>query len=186
MLTPLRHLAEIVSYRATRERHARDDAAGARRARAPSGRAARGGRARVARASPGYRLSFEGVSLYVDPYVSRVPLSALLRGHTALPDARARSTASSGRTAARWRGCSSATHTSTTRSTRPRSPAALSVQGVRIGLARPPDGAPRARRPARSRSSPTASTSSVRSGSRSRRASTRSCCSASPCRWTAS
>ncbi|MBM3667017.1 MAG: MBL fold metallo-hydrolase [Actinobacteria bacterium] len=34
----------------------------------------------------GYRLSFEGKDLYLDPYVSRVPLSSLLRRRTALPD----------------------------------------------------------------------------------------------------
>lgn len=34
----------------------------------------------------GYRLGFEGVSLYVDPYVSRVPLRSLLLRRTALPD----------------------------------------------------------------------------------------------------
>ena len=34
----------------------------------------------------GYRLTFEGVSLVIDPYVSRVPLRSLLLGRTALPD----------------------------------------------------------------------------------------------------
>ncbi|MBW3652174.1 MAG: MBL fold metallo-hydrolase [Actinobacteria bacterium] len=34
----------------------------------------------------GYRLTFEGVSLFVDPYVSRVPLRALLLGRVAMPD----------------------------------------------------------------------------------------------------
>ncbi|MFN8112792.1 MAG: MBL fold metallo-hydrolase [Solirubrobacterales bacterium] len=34
----------------------------------------------------GYRLSFEGRSLFVDPYLSRVPLRALLLRRTALPD----------------------------------------------------------------------------------------------------
>ena len=34
----------------------------------------------------GYRLTYEGVSLFVDPYVSRVPLRALLLRRTALPD----------------------------------------------------------------------------------------------------
>jgi L-ascorbate metabolism protein UlaG (beta-lactamase superfamily) len=36
----------------------------------------------------GYRLTYEGRTLYVDPYVSRVPLSYLLRRRPALPDAR--------------------------------------------------------------------------------------------------
>jgi L-ascorbate metabolism protein UlaG (beta-lactamase superfamily) len=35
----------------------------------------------------GYRLTFEGVSLFIDPYVSRVPLRSLLLRRTALPDA---------------------------------------------------------------------------------------------------
>lgn len=34
----------------------------------------------------GYRLTYEGVSLFVDPYVSRVPLRSLLLRRTALPD----------------------------------------------------------------------------------------------------
>lgn len=36
----------------------------------------------------GYRISYEGQTLYVDPYVSRVPLSYLLRRRPALPDPR--------------------------------------------------------------------------------------------------
>ena len=34
----------------------------------------------------GYRLTFEGASIYVDPYVSRVPLKSLLLRRSALPD----------------------------------------------------------------------------------------------------
>ena len=34
----------------------------------------------------GYRLTYEGVSLFVDPYVSRVPLRSLLLRRVALPD----------------------------------------------------------------------------------------------------
>ena len=34
----------------------------------------------------GYRITYEGVSLFVDPYVSRVPLRALLLGRLAIPD----------------------------------------------------------------------------------------------------
>lgn len=34
----------------------------------------------------GYRLSYGGTSIYIDPYVSRVPLGSVLRGRTALPD----------------------------------------------------------------------------------------------------
>lgn len=35
----------------------------------------------------GYRLTYEGSSLFIDPYVSRVPLRSLLLRRTALPDA---------------------------------------------------------------------------------------------------
>src|SRR4051812_28054278 len=34
----------------------------------------------------GYRLTYAGVSIVIDPYVSRVPLRSLLLGRTALPD----------------------------------------------------------------------------------------------------
>src|SRR6202012_5803351 len=36
----------------------------------------------------GYRLTYEGVTLFVDPYLSRVPLRALLLRRQALPDPR--------------------------------------------------------------------------------------------------
>src|SRR5690349_15635031 len=36
----------------------------------------------------GYQLTYEGRSLFIDPYVSRVPLRSLLLRRTALPDAR--------------------------------------------------------------------------------------------------
>jgi len=34
----------------------------------------------------GYRIAYEGVALFIDPYVSRTPLSSLLLRRTALPD----------------------------------------------------------------------------------------------------
>ena len=34
----------------------------------------------------GYRLTYEGVSLFIDPYVSRVPLRSLLLRRLAMPD----------------------------------------------------------------------------------------------------
>ena len=34
----------------------------------------------------GYRMTYEGMSLFIDPYVSRVPLRALLLGRVAMPD----------------------------------------------------------------------------------------------------
>jgi hypothetical protein len=36
----------------------------------------------------GYRLTFEGVSLFIDPYVSRVPLKALLLRRRTTPSPR--------------------------------------------------------------------------------------------------
>jgi L-ascorbate metabolism protein UlaG (beta-lactamase superfamily) len=34
----------------------------------------------------GYRLSYAGSEIFIDPYISRIPLSAMLRRRTALPD----------------------------------------------------------------------------------------------------
>jgi L-ascorbate metabolism protein UlaG (beta-lactamase superfamily) len=34
----------------------------------------------------GYRLTYEGVSIFIDPYLSRVPLRALLLRRRTLPD----------------------------------------------------------------------------------------------------
>ena len=34
----------------------------------------------------GYRMTYQGQTLFVDPYVSRVPLSAVIRGRPAVPD----------------------------------------------------------------------------------------------------
>jgi L-ascorbate metabolism protein UlaG (beta-lactamase superfamily) len=34
----------------------------------------------------GYRINYQGSTLFIDPYVSRVPLDAVLRRHPALPD----------------------------------------------------------------------------------------------------
>jgi hypothetical protein len=66
----------------------------------------------------GYQLTYEGVSLFVDPYVSRVPLRALLLRRTALPDGQmiARYANAPGRSPAFW----SVTRTSTTPSMRRR------------------------------------------------------------------
>src|SRR3954464_10309791 len=37
----------------------------------------------------GYRLTYEGQTIYIDPYVSRVPLSSLLLRRPARPDSKA-------------------------------------------------------------------------------------------------
>ena len=71
----------------------------------------------------GYRLTYEGVSLFIDPYVSRVPLRSLLLRRVALPDEALIDRYAARRAASP--GCSSGTRTSTTPSTRRRSPAAI-------------------------------------------------------------
>ena len=121
MLDPARYIADFarfVANKATQEQH--DVQALAELERRPLGLAP-GLELRWLGVS-GYSMTFEGHTLLIDPYVSRVPLSALIRRKPALPDpalidryiAR-RPTASA---------CLSATPTSTTRSTPRRSPRA--------------------------------------------------------------
>jgi L-ascorbate metabolism protein UlaG (beta-lactamase superfamily) len=85
MLRPLRHVGEMARARANRSSRERDD------------RAALGALETVPLELPaglqiewlgvsGYRMSFEGQNLYVDPYVSRVPLRSLLLRRPAPPD----------------------------------------------------------------------------------------------------
>lgn len=84
-LEPLRHLGDLAVGRATRAREER------------RGRAALAELERRSLSLPdglelewlgvsGYRLTYEGRTLLIDPYVSRVPLRTLLRGARALPD----------------------------------------------------------------------------------------------------
>jgi L-ascorbate metabolism protein UlaG (beta-lactamase superfamily) len=85
MASPLRHLAELAAARALRRSAERDDA-----------QALGELEARLLPLPPGlelewlgvsgYRLSFEGRTLFVDPYLSRVPLRSLLLRRAALPD----------------------------------------------------------------------------------------------------
>ena len=70
----------------------------------------------------GYRLSYEGRTLFVDPYLSRVPFAVCVSRRPRCPSRRP-STASSTRRA-RPSASSSVTPTSTTRSTPRRSPGA--------------------------------------------------------------
>ena len=74
----------------------------------------------------GYRLSYEGQTIYIDPYLSRVPLASVIRRTPALrrPVA-ARALPATVRDASS--GCSSGTPTSTTRSTCPRSRAGMNA-----------------------------------------------------------
>ncbi|HVO53478.1 MAG TPA: MBL fold metallo-hydrolase [Solirubrobacterales bacterium] len=82
---PLRHLGELTRARATRRSSARADgqALGELEARAP---ALPAGLELEWLGVSGYRLSYEGKTLFVDPYVSRVPFRDLLLRRTALPD----------------------------------------------------------------------------------------------------
>ncbi len=87
MSGPLRHVADLVRFAANRRARERDDA---------EALAELEGRAGQLELAPGleiewlgvagYRLTYEGVSLLIDPYVSRVPLRNLLRRIPALPD----------------------------------------------------------------------------------------------------
>jgi L-ascorbate metabolism protein UlaG (beta-lactamase superfamily) len=85
VLGPARHVADLVRSAATRGSRARDDAAAVRELEArpvdlPAGLSVQW------LGVSGYRLDFEGQTLYVDPYVSRVPLRSLLLGRPARPD----------------------------------------------------------------------------------------------------
>lgn len=82
---PLRHLGEMARSAATRSSQQREDAAAVRELEAGALDLPAGLGIEWLGVS-GYRLSFEGKDLYLDPYVSRVPLSSLLRRRTALPD----------------------------------------------------------------------------------------------------
>ena len=82
---PLRHLGEIARSAATRGRQQRDDASALRDLEAGDLDIPAGLEIEWLGVS-GYRLSFEGRDLYIDPYVSRVPLSSLLLRRQAVPD----------------------------------------------------------------------------------------------------
>lgn len=82
---PLRHVAEIARSAATRGRRRREDAAALSELEGVGLALPEGLKIEWLGVS-GYRLSCEGRDLYIDPYVSRVPLSSLLRRRTALPD----------------------------------------------------------------------------------------------------
>jgi L-ascorbate metabolism protein UlaG (beta-lactamase superfamily) len=84
MASPLRHLGELARARLGRERLQREDAEAlgeleARGLPLPAGLEVEW------LGVSGYRMSYEGQTLFVDPYLSRVPLSALLRRRPTLP-----------------------------------------------------------------------------------------------------
>ena len=85
MLRAVRHAAELVGSAATRRSRLRDDAEVLTNLEAKAPPLPPGLEIEWLGVS-GYRLSYEGRVLYIDPYVSRVPLGHLLRRRPALPD----------------------------------------------------------------------------------------------------
>ncbi|MFL5906190.1 MAG: MBL fold metallo-hydrolase [Solirubrobacterales bacterium] len=87
MFKAVRHVADLARSAATRSSRLREDAGALRELQADSLGLPEGLEVEWLGVS-GYRLTYEGETLYVDPYVSRVPLSYLLRSRPALPDPR--------------------------------------------------------------------------------------------------
>jgi L-ascorbate metabolism protein UlaG (beta-lactamase superfamily) len=88
MASPLRHLADLAAARARRGSSQRDDAQALlelerRELALPAGLELEW------LGVSGYRLSYQGHTLFLDPYLSRVPLRSLLLRRAALPDASA-------------------------------------------------------------------------------------------------
>jgi len=85
MAGPLRHLGELARARATRRSAQREDGQAlgeleARPLELPAGLELEW------LGVSGYRMTYEGQTLFVDPYLSRVPFGDLLRRRAALPD----------------------------------------------------------------------------------------------------
>lgn len=82
---PLRHLGELAKARATRRASERDDSQlldelEARPLELPAGLEVEW------LGVSGYRMSFEGQTIFIDPYLSRVPLRDLVLRRQAVPD----------------------------------------------------------------------------------------------------
>ncbi len=88
MLDPVRHAAGIVRSAATKRTQRRDDSQALRELEDSTLELPAGLEVEWLGVS-GYRLAYQGKSLYIDPYVSRVPLRSLLLRRPALPDRRA-------------------------------------------------------------------------------------------------
>jgi L-ascorbate metabolism protein UlaG (beta-lactamase superfamily) len=82
---PLRHLGELAKASLTRRTAAREDGQALAELEADPLQLPAGLELEWLGVS-GYRISFEGQTLFIDPYLSRAPFSALLRRRTALPD----------------------------------------------------------------------------------------------------
>lgn len=85
MAGPLRHLGELARARATRRSAQREDAQAAVELEARPLDLPAGLEVEWLGVS-GYRMSFEGQTIFIDPYLSRVPFGDLLRRRAALPD----------------------------------------------------------------------------------------------------
>jgi L-ascorbate metabolism protein UlaG (beta-lactamase superfamily) len=85
VLAPLRHVGDLARFRANRSARERADAQTLAELEARALEFPRGLELEWLGVS-GYRLTHEDKTLFVDPYVSRVPFSSLLRNRTALPD----------------------------------------------------------------------------------------------------
>src|SRR5262245_23949417 len=79
------HLSSFARYLAHRERREREDETALSELARP-GVPLSGGVGLRWLGVAGYRLSYEGQALYIDPYVSRVPLRSVLSGRPALAD----------------------------------------------------------------------------------------------------
>jgi L-ascorbate metabolism protein UlaG (beta-lactamase superfamily) len=86
LLAPARRVADLARFAATRPAREREDAAALRALRqTPLGLPP--GMELEWLGVAGYRLTYEGRTLLIDPYLSRVPLRAMLGREPALPDA---------------------------------------------------------------------------------------------------
>jgi L-ascorbate metabolism protein UlaG (beta-lactamase superfamily) len=85
MLGPARYLADFARFVATKGSQERDDADALRALETTQLELPRGLELEWLGVS-GYRMTFEGHTLIIDPYVSRVPLGAVLRRRLAVPD----------------------------------------------------------------------------------------------------
>jgi L-ascorbate metabolism protein UlaG (beta-lactamase superfamily) len=85
MAGPLRHLGDLAKARVTRRAAEREDGQVLGELEAKSLELPAGLELEWLGVS-GYRISFEGQTLFIDPYLSRVPFSDLLRRRPTLPD----------------------------------------------------------------------------------------------------
>ena len=88
MFRAARHAAELAGSAATKRSRLPEDDQALREMEAERAGAARRASRSSGSASRATGSTYEGRTLYVDPYVSRVPLSSLLRRRPAVPDPR--------------------------------------------------------------------------------------------------